>query len=82
MLTVVIGNVEVEGIEQNPATNSRWAKMAQEGQRIMQFKVRGRYVANVAEGRLTRYPSWRGLGLPDPPVPQGGGPAQRASNTS
>lgn len=55
----------IEAIEQNPNTSSRWAKLAQEGQRIMQFKAKGRYFANVCEGRLTRYPSWRSLGLPD-----------------
>ena len=52
------------GIEQNPATSSRWAGLAQEGQRIMQFSCDGRYVANVCEGKLTRYPSWRSLKLP------------------
>ena len=52
------------GIEQNPATASRWAALAQEGQRIMQFSCDGRYVANVCEGRLTRYPSWKALNLP------------------
>jgi hypothetical protein len=55
----------IEGIEQNPLTKSRWAQLAQEGQRIMQFSTRGRYVANVCEGTLTRYPAWRALGLPD-----------------
>jgi hypothetical protein len=55
----------IEGIEQNPETSSRWAKLAQEGQRIMQFSCRGRYFANVCDGRLTRYPSWKALGLPD-----------------
>lgn len=57
--------VAVEGIEQNPATSSRWAKLAQEGTRIMQFSARGRYFANVCEGRVTRYPTWRSLGLPE-----------------
>lgn len=55
----------IEGIEQNPQTASRWAKLAQQGQRIMQFSCNRRYVANVCEGRLTRYPSWRSQGLPD-----------------
>lgn len=55
----------IEGIEQNPHTASRWAKLAQQGQRIMQFSMNGRYVANVCEGRLTRYPSWNSQGLPD-----------------
>ena len=55
----------IEGIEQNPQTSSRWAKMAQEGKRIVQFRSKGRYFANVAEGKLTRYPAWTTLGLPD-----------------
>ncbi len=55
----------IEGIEQNPATRSRWAQLAQEGQRIVQFSCRGRYFANVCEGTLTRYPAWKALGLPD-----------------
>ena len=54
----------LEGIEQNPRTSSRWAKLAQEGKRIMQFSYRGRYVGNVCEGSLLRYPSWKGAGLP------------------
>lgn len=51
------------GIEQNPETKSRWAQMARQGQRVMQFSSQGRYVANVAEGKLTRYPAWHGLRL-------------------
>lgn len=53
------------GIEQNPETSSRWAALAREGRRIMQFSCDGRYVANVCEGTLTRYPSWRALKLPE-----------------
>lgn len=55
----------IEGIEQNPQKTSRWAKLAQQGQRIMQFSSNRRYVGNVCEGRLTRYPSWKSQGLPD-----------------
>lgn len=53
------------GIEQNPDTSSRWAALAREGQRIMQFNCDGRYVANVCDGKLTRYPAWRSLNLPE-----------------
>ena len=53
------------GIEQNPRTGSRWAKLAREGQRIMQFSYKSRYVANVSEGKLFRYPAWRSLKLPE-----------------
>ncbi len=59
------GEFHLEGIEQNPNKSSRWAKLAQEGKRIMQFSFAGRYVANVCEGKLTRYPMWKGKGLPD-----------------
>jgi len=55
----------IEGIEQNPQKESRWAKLAQEGKRIMQFRIQRRYIGNVCEGRLLRYPAWKGLGLPD-----------------
>jgi hypothetical protein len=53
------------GIEQNPETSSRWATLAREGHRIMQFTCDGRYVANVCDGKLTRYPAWRSLHLPE-----------------
>jgi hypothetical protein len=55
----------VAGIEQNPDTSSRWAALAREGRRIMQFNCDGRYVANVCDGKLTRYPAWRSLHLPE-----------------
>ena len=57
------GEQRFTGIEQNPETKSRWAQMARKGQRVMQFSCQGRYVANVAEGKLTRYPAWHGLRL-------------------
>lgn len=59
------GDFRISGIEQNPETTSRWARLAREGQRIMQFSYRRRYVANVCEGRLMRYGSWKDEGLPD-----------------
>lgn len=55
----------IEGIEQNPEKASRWAKLAQEGKRIMQFRIDRRYIGNVCEGQLLRYPAWKGQGLPD-----------------
>lgn len=54
----------IEGIEQNPMTRSRWAELAREGKRVMQFSARGRYFANVCEGALTRYSAWSALGIP------------------
>jgi hypothetical protein len=56
---------ELDGIEQNPETASRWAALAREGKRVMQFSFRGSYVANVCEGKLLRYPAWEKLGLPE-----------------
>ncbi len=53
----------VEGIEQNPATGSRWAQLARQGKRVMQFRSRGRYIGNVCEGQLLRYPAWRAFDL-------------------
>lgn len=53
------------GIEQNPQTKSRWAVLARQGKRIMQFNCQGRYIGNVCEGKLVRYPAWQALRLPD-----------------
>jgi len=46
---------ELRGLEQNPDTKSRWAKMAREGKKVMQFLERGRYVADVADGEMKTY---------------------------
>lgn len=45
----------LRGIEQNPETKSRWAELARTGQKVMQFTSGGRYLANVANGKLTLY---------------------------
>jgi hypothetical protein len=45
----------LRGIEQNPHAKSRWAELAREGQRVMQFTSGGRYIANVADGKVTLY---------------------------
>jgi len=58
------GPHQLVGIEQNPETQSRWAKLARQGKRVMQFSCEGRYIGNVVEGRLTRYPAWQALRLP------------------
>ena len=55
----------VTAIEQNPDTASRWAALARQGERVMQFSAGGRYFAVVAEGKLTRYPAWAALELPE-----------------
>ena len=49
------GDFEIAGIQQNPNTASRWAELARQGKRIMQFRCAGRYIANVCEGKLNRY---------------------------
>jgi hypothetical protein len=46
---------KIRGLEQNPQTNSRWAKLARSGSKIMQFLDDGRYVANVVDGKVTMY---------------------------
>ena len=46
---------EIRGLEQNPKTKSRWAEMARSGVKVMQFLSEGRYMANVVDGRMTRY---------------------------
>ena len=46
---------EIRGLEQNPETKSRWAQLARSGEKVMQFLNEGRYVANVVDGKVTRY---------------------------
>ncbi len=58
-------SLHLAGIEQNPDTSSSWAARARQGQRVMQFTYERRYVANVCEGKLVRYPAWQALNLPD-----------------
>jgi hypothetical protein len=45
----------MRGVEQNPQTSSRWAELARGGQKVMQFLSAGKYIANVADGKLTLY---------------------------
>ena len=51
----VFDGKEIRGLEQNPETKSRWAAMAREGKKVMQFLSDGRYVANVVDGKVTFY---------------------------
>ncbi len=48
---------KVVGIEQNPQTASRWAKLAREGHQVMQFREgdSGRYIAVVVDDKVTIY---------------------------
>ena len=45
----------LRGIEQNPNTNSRWAQLAREGKKVMQFLSGRQYIANVVEGKVQSY---------------------------
>ncbi len=48
---------QIRGLEQNPEAKSRWAQMARTGKKVMQFLMKGRYVANVVDGKVTIYGS-------------------------
>lgn len=45
----------LRGLEQNPKTASRWAKLAREGKKVMQFLDAGRYIAVVVDGGVQFY---------------------------
>lgn len=45
----------IMGIEQNPKTKSRWAALARAGKKVMQFIQDGRYIAVVADGKVSLY---------------------------
>lgn len=47
---------ELPGLEQNPDTKSRWAKMARDEKKVMQFLEREKYIAVVADGKVHLYP--------------------------
>ena len=51
----VFDGQEIRGLEQNPDAKSRWAQLARSGKKVMQFLSEGRYVANVVDGKVTRY---------------------------
>jgi len=50
-----VGGLTIRGLEQNPQTASRWAQMARKGAKVMQFLAGGRYLAVVADGKITHY---------------------------
>jgi hypothetical protein len=50
-----LGGQTLRGLEQNPQTASRWAQMARNGAKVMQFLAGGRYLAVVADGKITHY---------------------------
>lgn len=46
---------DIRGLEQNPETKSRWAALARQGKKVMQFLGGHRYFAVVADGKLVTY---------------------------
>ena len=47
--------IALRGLEQNPNTESRWAKLARAGHKVMQFLSAGRYIGVVVDGKVTLY---------------------------
>ena len=45
----------IRGLQQNPATASRWAQLARKGAKVMQFLINGTYIAAVADGKITHF---------------------------
>jgi hypothetical protein len=45
----------LRGLEQNPKTTSRWARLAREGKKVMQFLSGGKYIAVVVDGKVKFY---------------------------
>lgn len=48
--------MDYRGLEQNPVTKSRWAKLARDGKKVMQFLQADRYIAVVFDGECKPYP--------------------------
>src|ERR1700745_4342791 len=46
---------DLRGLKQNPDTKSRWAAMARNRKKVMQFLEGGRYIAVVADGKVHLY---------------------------
>ena len=46
------------GLEQNPKTTSRWAQLAREGKKVIQFLSGRRYIAVVVDGKVQFYGNW------------------------
>jgi hypothetical protein len=45
----------LRGLEPNSNTGSRWARLAREGKKIMQFVGDRRFIANVVDGKVRLY---------------------------
>ena len=46
---------KLRGLEQNPETRSRWAQLARQGKKVMQFLEQRRYIAVVVNGKVRLY---------------------------
>ena len=46
---------ELRGLEQNPKTASRWAQLARQGKKVMQFLQQRHYVAVVVDRKVQFY---------------------------
>lgn len=46
---------KLRGLEQNPETRSRWAELARQGKKVMQFLEQRRYIAVVVDGKVRLY---------------------------
>lgn len=46
---------ELRGLEQNLEMGSRWAELARQGKKVMQFLRQRRYVAVVVDGKVQLY---------------------------
>ena|SRR5215475_7774153 len=46
---------KLRALEQNPETASRWAQLARQGKKVMQFLDERRYIAVVVDGKLQLY---------------------------
>jgi len=45
----------LRGLEQNPNTKSRWAQLAREGKKVMQFLSDGKYIGVTVDGKVQIY---------------------------
>ncbi len=50
-----LDGIPYRALEQNPQTKSRWAELARQGAKVMQFLSAGRYTAAVFSGKVTHY---------------------------
>src|SRR5215471_1903212 len=46
---------ELRGLEQNPKTPSRWAQLARQRKKVMQFLQQHRYIGIVVDGKVHFY---------------------------